>query len=375
MQELKATYPTLEIQSYDVYLDPDARLLYTEVLAFLDRTPQGMPTIIIGERVWVGFQKSYQQEMTSALDACLAEGCPDIPAILTSGSPTTQRGSDTSQPTSNTLELPLVGVVSLTTMPLIISTLIIGFVDGFNPCSLWVLTVLLSLTLYMQSRPRILLVGLTFITVSSLTYALFISGLFTALSIIEYQTLIQTLLSLIALVFAIINIKDYFFFKQGPSLTISDQAKPGLYQRMRQTISLEKTGIALILGTVGLSAGVSLMEFSCTAGFPIIWVNLLASQQVEGAKYIFLLLLYLLIYMLDELGIFISVVITMRSIKLNTQQGRFLKLLSGLIMLALAVIMLIQPELMNSIPIVLLIFAAVISVAFLIHRIKRRLEE
>ena len=143
---------------------------------------------------------------------------------------------------------------------------------------------------------------------------------------------------------------------------------------MRHLISSEKSIIALVLGTVVLSAGVSLLEFSCTAGFPIIWVNLLTSQQVEGAKYIFLLLLYLLIYMLDELGIFFSVVITMRSIKLNTQQGRFLKLLSGLIMLALAVIMLIQPELMNSIPIVLIIFAAVIAVTFLVDQVKRHFE-
>ena len=183
LQELQEIYPTLEIRGFDVYLDPDARLFYRDILAHLDRSAQGMPTIIIGERIWVGFQKSYQQEIMSALNTCLSESCPDISAILHSNS-SIPIASNTNQPTSASLELPIFGEVSLSAMPLIISTLIIGFIDGFNPCSLWVLTVLLSLTLYVQSRPRILLIGLTFIMISSFTYALFISGLFTALSIL-----------------------------------------------------------------------------------------------------------------------------------------------------------------------------------------------
>lgn len=370
--ELKEIYPTLEIRGFDVYLDPEARSLYTQVLAYLDRSPQGMPTIIIGDRVWVGFQRSYQQEFISTLNICLETGCTDIRASLVNDPPAPIISS-TVQPMFATFRLPLIGEISLSEVPLIISTLIIGIIDGFNPCSLWVLTVLLSLTLYMQSRPKILLIGLTFITISSFVYALFISGLFTVLSVLQFHVLIQISMSLIAIVFAAINIKDYFYFQQGPSLTISDQVKPRLYQRIRHTLSLENSIVSLVIGTIVLSTSVSLMEFSCTAGFPIIWVNLLAEHQVNGVQYLLLLGLYLFIYMFDELIIFFMIVITMRSIKLTAQQGRLLKLLSGLFMLVLAVIMLIKPELMNNLLFVLLIFAAVISITFLIDRIKHHL--
>ena len=375
LHQLQGSYPQLEIHDFDVYLDADARLLYSQALDRLGRTAQGMPTIIIGNMVWVGFQTSYQQEIENALNACLAGDCPDIVQELNKDK-SDGSGIKETAPTQSAPEevnIPLIGNVSLTSTPLIMSTLIIAVVDGFNPCSLWVLTVLLSLTLYMQSRPKILLVGFTFILISALIYALFISGLFTTLSLIKYRNLIQILVSLVALVFAIINIKDYFRFKQGPSLSIPEKEKPALYQRMRQLITKNNAGFSLILGTVILSAGVSLIEFSCTAGFPIIWVNLLMHQQVAKAQYALLLTLYLFIYMIDELAIFASVLFSMRAVKLDESQGRFLKLLSGLVMLVLSGIMLIQPEMMNHLLSVLLIFGLVIGAAFLINHIVRRL--
>jgi thiol-disulfide isomerase/thioredoxin len=86
LQDLKETYPTLEIHGFDVYLDPGDRSLYYRVLDHLGRSPQGMPTIIIGKHVWVGLQNIYQQEIVSALNTCLSETCVDIPRIINSDS-------------------------------------------------------------------------------------------------------------------------------------------------------------------------------------------------------------------------------------------------------------------------------------------------
>ena len=268
LRQLQEIYPSLEIRDFDVYLDSDARTVYNQMLAYLGRSPQGMPTIIIGKQVWVGFQEGYKQEIENALNTCMLNDCPDILAEMNSKKSDVKQEIETLESSPVSITIPILGKVSLQSTSLILSTLIIGFVDGFNPCSLWMLTVLLSLSLYMRSRSKTFLFGLTFIISSSLIYALFIHGLFTALLYLKYHIYIQLLVSIVALIFAVINIKDYFFFKQSPSLSISDQAKPDMYQRMRKLISTEKSGIPLLLGTVALSAGVSLMEFSCTGGFP-----------------------------------------------------------------------------------------------------------
>src|SRR5690606_19557531 len=116
------------------------------------------------------------------------------------------------------------------------STALIAFVDGFNPCSLWALSVLLALTIHTGSRKKIFLVGIVFLTVTSLIYMLFITGLFTMLTVVSFIGWIQAVVALMALFFAVVNIKDYFWYKQGISFTIADSKKPGIYQRMRRVM-------------------------------------------------------------------------------------------------------------------------------------------
>ena len=129
------------------------------------------------------------------------------------------------------LAIPLLGTVDLTTQSLALSTALIAFVDGFNPCSLWVLSVLLALTLRTGSRKKVFLVGIVFLMVTSLVYMLFIMGMFTMFTVVNFVGWIQVVVALVALFFAAVNIKDYFWYKEGISFTIADESKPGIYRR------------------------------------------------------------------------------------------------------------------------------------------------
>jgi len=239
-------------------------------------------------------------------------------------------------------------------------------VDGFNPCSLWVLSILLALTLHTGSRKKVLLIGLVFLTVTSLVYVLFIAGLFTLFSFVSFLKWIQVVVSLVALFFAAVNIKDYFWYKEGLSFTISDEKKPGIYKNIRRVLNAGDSLWGMITATVVMSAGVSLVEFACTAGFPVLWTNLLAVQNIPALTFGLLLLLYMVIYQIDELGIFLVAVFTLKSSRLEEKHGRILKLVGGTLMLTLAAVMLINPNLMNNLGTSLLIFAAAFGVAGLV---------
>jgi glutaredoxin len=348
-------YSSVEVKPYEVWNEPQNQEIFKKMAAAFNFEPQGVPAIFIGNRYWIGYSDQIGEEIEAYVKNCAENGCAD-------------RGHEA----IHAIDLPLIGSIPLTGKSLWVSTVLISFVDGVNPCSLWVLTMLLAITLHTGSRKKVLIIGLIFLTVTAGIYGLFIAGLFTALKLAQFMVWIQVIVALVAIFFALVNIKDYFWYKEGISLTISDAKKPGIYQRMRKLVDANQSFWGITGATVLLAVGVSLVEFSCTAGFPVLWTSLLVSQKVTPPIFVFLLLLYLLIYQLDEAVIFLTAVVTLKSSKLEEKHGRILKLIGGMFMLTLAVVMLIKPTLMNNIGSSLLIFGLALFATLtvlMIHRV------
>ena len=142
---------------------------------------------------------------------------------------------------------------------------------------------------------------------------------------------------------------------------------------MRRVMDASQSFWGLAGATVVMAAGVSLVEFSCTAGFPVLWTNLLAAQKVTALAFALLLLLYLVIYQIDELVIFFTAVFTLKASRLEEKQGRILKLIGGTLMLTLAGVMVINPALMNNLSSSLLIFGIAFAAAGLVLLLHRRI--
>jgi uncharacterized membrane protein HdeD (DUF308 family) len=104
-----------------------------------------------------------------------------------------------------------------------------------------------------------------------------------------------------------------------------------------------------------------------------LWTNIIASHQVDTLAFILLLALYMVIFLADELIVFGSVVYTLKASKFEEKHGRILKLIGGMVMLALAIVLLIDPSLMNSLTNSLLIFGAAIFAAFIVLVLHRRI--
>lgn len=376
LESLAGQYSTLEVRSYEVWHVEENQRLMEKMLAVFDKEPYAVPTIIIGNRYWEGFTDIAREEIIVQVEKCLMESCPDrgvgiIPGVEAS-QPALAEGFD-EDAASGMINLPLIGRVDLSSQSLWVSTLLIALVDGFNPCSIWVLTMLLAITLHAGSRKKVVIIGLVFLTITAAIYAIFIAGLFTMLTVISFVGWIQVLVALISLFFAVINIKDYFWYKEGLSFTIADEQKPGLFQKMRKVVDASQSFWGLVGATAVLAAGVSLVEFSCTAGFPVLWSNLLVSQNVTGTTFVLLLLLYMVIYQLDEMAIFFTAVYSLRASKLEEKHGRLLKLVGGMLMLSLALVMIFNPALMNDLSSSLWIFAAAFAGTILVIVLHRHL--
>jgi thiol-disulfide isomerase/thioredoxin len=372
-------YPGLKMEQFEVwYNDGNANLLKQTADKFGFEVG-GVPTLFIGPYHFTGYGEQMNADIEGVIEACRAQGCPDSlgdPITpLEVGQPLPNSGAAAAPEDAakeHNLTIPLLGTVDLDRQSLFASTVLIAVVDGINPCSVWVLSMLLALTVHTGSRRKVLIIGLIFLTVTAAIYALFIAGLFSVLKVVSFMGWIRVVVALVAGFFALVNIKDYFWYKEGLSFTIDDKEKPGIAARMRRVVNASESFPAMAGATVVLAAGVSLVEFSCTAGFPVLWTNMLTSAGVGGATFVALLLTYMLIYQLDELVLFGAAVITLRTSRLEEKHGRILKLIGGMLLLTLALVMVINPALMNTLSSSLWIFGgafAATGLVLLVHRV------
>ena len=357
------------IHEYEIWYDEDNAAMAEHFAEGYGQTPNGVPMTFIGTHFMTGFSEDREQEIIDAIEEELASG-PVNPKDIADGILTIDQVSENRQKKteelSTTITVPLFGKVDLKNKSLLVTTIIIGLVDGVNPCSLWVLTMLLAMVIHTDSRKKTLIIGFVYLFVTAAIYAQFILGVFSLLSYVRFMKWIQIAVACVTLILGIINLKDYFFFKQGVSLTIDDEKKPGLYKKMRNVLKNTDNVWAMIGATIVLSAGVSLVEFSCTAAFPVIWSNILSAHGIGKLEFALHLLLYMLLYQLDELIIFLAVVVTMKSKRMEEKHGQVLKLFSDCLMVVLSAVMIIEPALMNELSSTLIIFGAAIAVTLLI---------
>ena len=311
--------------------------------------------------------------MKKALAAAIA-----ISLILLSGVTAAQNTSpeaaksDTSELQQESLELPLIGEISTKDTPLVALTAMIAFVDGFNPCSLWVLTFLLGLVVHSGSRKKTAAVGLTFLTVTSIGYGAFVYGLINVFSYVSHLMWIKVAVAAVALVFGAVNVKDFFYWNRGLSFTIPDRFKPKIARGLSETVRKDSLAMTLF-GTAVIAAGIVLVELPCTAGFPLIYSNILAERGVQTGFALVLLGLYMLIYLLDELAVFLGITYTMEKTRFEEKHGRYLKLLGGMIMIALATTLLIRPEMMETLSGTIYVFGSALILSGVIAYIYRKM--
>lgn len=332
----------IELVEHDVWGD---RAAFNELLAQAEARGQlvSTPAILLGERLWFGFSPVQGREIAAELERCLAVGCDDPLAPMTESGPGPGPEKIAETAADAAVELPVLGRVGVDNLSLPVLTAVIGLLDGFNPCAFFVLLFLLSLLGHARSRKLMLLVGGTFVFFSGLIYFLFMAAWLNLFLVAGALRGITLAAGLLAVLTALINIKDFYFFKVGVSLSIPERAKPGLFARMRALVKTSKLP-SVLAGTLVLALTANAYELLCTAGFPMIYTRILTLQQLQPWQHYLFLAFYCLFYVLPLLTIVLIFTWTLGSKKLSERQGRILKLLSGLMMLFLGGLLLSSPE-------------------------------
>jgi glutaredoxin len=338
--ELTAERSGLVIVEHDVTRDANALERLRDLSARAGITTPGVPAFLVGSTLLVGFDSQTTPARLRALletagrGKSVADACALEPSRCAALRPEASPGS---------VELPLLGRLDVERLGLPLFTVAVGLVDGFNPCATWVLLFLLALLVRLKNRARMALIAGTFVVVSGVVYFAFMAAWVSFFLVIGVSQPLRLLLAAFALGIGGLNVKDFFAHARGPSLAIPESAKPGLYRRARAILRAENLAGAMA-GIVVLAFLVNLVELLCTAGLPALYTAILTQLGLPRASYYGYLALYIAAYMLDDAILVTVGVATLGQRKLQERGGRWLKLLSGLIILALGALLLLRPS-------------------------------
>ena len=345
LEALQREQPGLEVVIHDVGKEP-AVLQRLKRIAEDRGVPAGrVPSFAVGGQLIVGFsdEASTGQLIRDSLVKAHSQGSESGDA--TGGCKAEANLSCTANaPTPEIFFIDFFGrSVTLDQLGLPLFSVAMGLLDGFNPCSMWVLILMISLLAPLNSRPRMLAIAGTFIAVEGLAYFVFMAAWLNLFLLIGLARLSEIIIAVLALLAGAINLKDFWRYGWGVSLSIPAAAKPGIYARMRDILQAENLGGALA-GMLVLGVLVQIVELLCTSGFPALFTRILTLKQLDILSYYGYLVLYDLAYMLDDAIVLAIGIVTLSQRRLQEKEGRWLKLVSGLVMVGLGIYLLVVPH-------------------------------
>lgn len=377
---LQAQYPWLLLEDREVSASRDNAQLYQQVAAAVGEQAQYVPAFVFCGQMIVGYDHADTTgaQLVEALSACQAQTqarydamrAPPVAldveeaAHAALAQPANAGAPAAVDPSAAMITLPLLGAVALANVSLPLFTVIVAGLDAFNPCAFFVLLFLLSLLVHTNSRGRMLLIGGVFVLFSGLLYFIFMAALLNVFLWAGELKGVTLVAGLLAIGMALINIKDFFWFKQGPSLSIPEGAKPGLFQRMRTLVQTGRLP-AMLASTVLLAIAANSYELLCTSGFPMIYTRALTLHQLPQPAFYGYLALYNLVYVLPLLIIVAIFAQRLGARKLTEGEGRALKLLSGTMMGLLGILLIVAPDRLGNPVLAILLMAAAVGVTWL----------
>lgn len=375
---LQRALPSLEIRAYEVWYHRENAGLLAAMLRAHGVPSSGVPVTFVDDRFFSGFSAQTRGALEEVIRGCGVAPCGDPaerPVGSSRGDPpaavpgtiaaTRETGSDTS------VTIPLMGTIDARNSSLAVLTLVIAGMDSFNPCAFFVLLSLLGMLVHARSRNRMLLTGGIFVFFSGFIYFLFMAAWLNLFLVMGHVAVITTIAGCVSLVIAGINIKDFFLFRQGLSLTIPDSAKPKLFDRMRKMLRSTSL-IALMTGATVLAVVANSYELLCTAGFPMVFTRILTLNNLSASTYYLYLVLYNIVYVVPLFIIVLGFTLTLGKRQLSEWQGRVLKLVSGTMMLGLGSVLLVNPALLNSVAVSFTILVSALGVSLLTAMVTRR---
>lgn len=281
-----------------------------------------IPFTIVGEDYHTGYSKTVASFIRDSIDRYL--------------------NSDENNNDDNIKDLPLIGKVDAKEVSIPLTAIILGTIDGFNPCAMWVLLFLINMLFNMKDRKKMWLLGFAFLFTSAFIYFLAMLGLSIVLGFTAIVW-VRRLIALVAIIGGIVNLRSYFMTPKD-GCNIVDQKKRKRYFTKINKFTNEKNMFFALIGVITLAASVNIVELACSAGFPAVFVSILDLNNVSMLYNVLYIMLYIFFYLIDDLVIFVIAMVSLRITGITTKYNKLAHLIGGIIMIIIGLLLIFKPE-------------------------------
>ncbi len=311
----------VDIYYYEVWHNKKNANIKKQVKAEFEITEKGVPLTIVGEDYFIGFSDVVGSRIENKIkEYAKLDNNP------------------------NEIKLPLLGTINIKTVSIPLVAVVLGFIDGFNPCAMWILLFLINMLFGIKNRKKAWILGLNFLLISGFVYFLSMVGINFAINVLALKWM-KISIAIFILFAGIFNFKKYLKIrKEQTGCTVIDNKKrKKLITKIHRIID-SKNFLLTIIGVSILAISVNLIELACSLGFPLIFTEILSINKIEGVAKILYLLIYTLFYLIDDVVVFAISMITLEAMGITNKYNKLCTLISAIIMIIMGLLLIFKPD-------------------------------
>lgn len=321
-ETLKEKYQDkINIYTYEVTENKTNNEIMKSLKKELKENSQGVPFTIIGSKTFLGYDESLNERIENTIESYLDENTK----------------------TNNTYTIPILGKIEAKNASIILIAIILGFIDGFNPCAMWILLLLINMCISIKDKKKMLIVCLTFIITSGIIYFLSMLGIgfILDLTTISY---IRNIIAILAIILGIYNLYTYLKTRKQTGCHVVKKEKRKTIITKINNILNNKNTLLMFGGTIILATSVSLVEMACSLGFPTIFLELLSINNIHSFLKVTYLLIYILFYLIDDIVVLFLSIKAFEAKGISTKYNKYVHLIGGIIMVIMGILLIFKPE-------------------------------
>lgn len=339
LDTLLARDSSLVLHKYEIAFDKDNQAFVKEISGLLPVEINSTPSIVIGQKVIVGFVEgvtdvAIQDEIEYAKTHVIKDVIGEVLGIVDV--------TDAQIVESSTVTLPIFGTVEAKSISLPLLAVVIGALDGFNPCAMWVLLLLISMLFHLEERWKRWFLGSIFLGTTAIMYLFFMVSWLNITILFGTLGWIRLLIAAIALAGGGFNIYRYLTTKPGCEV-MDDKKRKKVSERVKQ-IAKEPVFALAIVGVIVLAISINLVEMICSAGLPVLFTQVLSLNHLNTFETGLYLFIYVLFFMIDDVIIFVIAMKTSELTGMSNKYARTAHLIGGIVMILIAILMVFRPE-------------------------------
>lgn len=360
LSDLGARQPDLTIATYDVIHDATARSLFNQVTEAAG-LPKVTPVTIVGNTVLQGFdtaettgviiERLLAEQEPVSLERLIAERALYVSTVVAPGCETNAESSEGNVcipgAATGSVAVPILGSIDVAGLSLVSISALLGFVDGFNPCAMWVLITFLLILSQVGDRRRMWQIAGLFILAEALMYNLILNVWYTTWDFIALDAIVTPIVGVVALGGGIFFLWRWWKSRKQSALVCditSEDQHSKLTSRMQRAASGPLTFVAA-LGIIGIAFSVNIIEFACSIGIPQAYTKLLELNAPDFLTRQAYLAVYTLFYMIDDFIVFGLALWGFGKLQAHgAKYANWSALIGGIALLALGVMLLVFPN-------------------------------